>query len=343
MRTLVVSDLHLGSCVARDVLRRQSALDGLLGAVRDVDRLVLLGDVVELIEGRRGWAMRVAEPVIRAIGNAVGRGREVIIVPGNHDHALVRQWIRGQARGGRRVAPATRVPAHASAQLAQLAVWLKPARVSVRYPGVWLAEGIYATHGHYADRHLVPASWGARLGGPFTPIPERRARVEDYERTAGPYLASISSALALTLPGALGEAIDTASGLVRRLAMPVEDGMGQPLAPVLGNVLDRRFRGAVLPAMAEVVARLCVRATDVIFGHLHRSGPWPEDERGEWTIGGLRLHNAGSWVFEPLLLSDAHATHPYWPGGAVLVEGRRIRTLRLLGHLQQEPLLGRAA
>jgi UDP-2,3-diacylglucosamine pyrophosphatase LpxH len=343
MRTLVVSDLHLGSCAAHDVLRRGIALDALLGAVRDADRLVLLGDVVELIEGRPGWAMRIAEPVVRAIGDAVGKGCEVIVVPGNHDHALARPWLRAQARRGRRTAPATRVPIRATARLTQLAAWLKPARVSVRYPGVWLADGVYATHGHYVDRHLVPAKWGARLHGPFAPIPARRARVEDYERTAGPYMASVSSALAVTLPRALGDVIDTTTGLIRRATVPVGGAMPDTLAPALASALDLRFRRIALPAMAQVIARLHVRAHDVIFGHLHRPGPLPGDAPGEWTFGDLRLHNAGSWVFEPLLVGSAHPPHPYWPGGAVIVDGERILTVALLDHVQQAQLCERAA
>jgi hypothetical protein len=51
MRTLVISDLHLGSITRRDVLRRPAALEALLGALDGVDRLVLLGDTVELLEG----------------------------------------------------------------------------------------------------------------------------------------------------------------------------------------------------------------------------------------------------------------------------------------------------
>ncbi|MGH2823882.1 MAG: hypothetical protein ACRDLY_12855, partial [Thermoleophilaceae bacterium] len=82
MRTLVVSDLHLGSRLAHDVLRRGVALEALLGALDGVDRLVLLGDVVELLEGRPRQAMAVAEPVLRALGARLGAGREVIVVPG---------------------------------------------------------------------------------------------------------------------------------------------------------------------------------------------------------------------------------------------------------------------
>ncbi|HEV2752441.1 MAG TPA: hypothetical protein VGV36_01260, partial [Solirubrobacteraceae bacterium] len=81
MRTLVISDLHLGSLAQRDALRRPAALGGLVAALEGVDRLVLLGDTVELLEGRRRSAMADAEPVLRELGRAMGRGREVVVVP----------------------------------------------------------------------------------------------------------------------------------------------------------------------------------------------------------------------------------------------------------------------
>jgi hypothetical protein len=43
VRTLVISDLHLGSRNGVDVLRRPAARDALLEALDGVDRLVLLG------------------------------------------------------------------------------------------------------------------------------------------------------------------------------------------------------------------------------------------------------------------------------------------------------------
>ena len=100
MRTLVISDLHLGSITRRDVLRRPAALQALLGALDGIDRLVLLGDTIELLEGAPRRAMRAARPVLEEIGWAMGRGREVVLVPGNHDHALIRPWLR--ARRSRR-------------------------------------------------------------------------------------------------------------------------------------------------------------------------------------------------------------------------------------------------
>ncbi|HEX7292688.1 MAG TPA: metallophosphoesterase, partial [Conexibacter sp.] len=94
MQTLVVSDLHLGTRLARDVLRRGDALEALLAALDGVERLVLLGDVVELLEGRPREAMEVAEPVLRAVAARLGSEAEVIVVPGNHDKPLVRSWVR---------------------------------------------------------------------------------------------------------------------------------------------------------------------------------------------------------------------------------------------------------
>jgi metallophosphoesterase superfamily enzyme len=46
VRTLVVSDLHVGSEKAVDLLRRPELREPLLEALRDADRLVILGDGV---------------------------------------------------------------------------------------------------------------------------------------------------------------------------------------------------------------------------------------------------------------------------------------------------------
>ncbi len=36
--------------------------------------------------------------------------------------------------------------------------WFEATRVEVHYPGVWLGEGIWATHGHYLNHYLRPVS-----------------------------------------------------------------------------------------------------------------------------------------------------------------------------------------
>lgn len=153
MRTLVISDLHLGNRAENDVLRRPAARERLLDAVAGIDRLVLLGDTVELMNRRPERSMATAEPVLRALGRQLGAEREAIVVPGNHDAPLAHRWALAQGPG---LGISADVAPTASPALERLVDWLGPARTRVAYPGVWLGDGIWATHGHYLDRHLVP-------------------------------------------------------------------------------------------------------------------------------------------------------------------------------------------
>ena len=342
MRTLVISDLHLGARSGRDILRQPVALNALLAQLQHVDRLVLLGDTVELLEGRPKPAMRAALPVLRALGAGLGAGKEIIVVLGNHDHALVRPWLRSQRIARKRIGVASRVPVTSSAGLKAVVAALKPARVQVRYPGVWLDDGIWATHGHYLDRHLMPeGSTGLFLGR----VPEGRASAEDYEHAAGPSAAAVQGLVAASLPGVLGEPLDRLAGLARRgslVALPLAArllGAGT-LAPLSAGALGFQFRRAGMPAMAEVARRMNVKADHVIFGHLHRAGPRYGDHVPEWSpLGRHTLTNSGCWVYEPLLLAGAHPPHPYWPGGAVLVEtGKAPAALGLLDEVDEKLL-----
>ena len=70
-----------------------------------------------------------------------------------------------------------------------------------------------------------------------------------------------------------------------------------------------------------MLGRLDVRAPHVICGHSHRSGPWPGDDLAEWTTrAGGRVHNTGSWVYQPHFLRGDPNRSPYWPGTAILIE-----------------------
>jgi hypothetical protein len=73
--------------------------------------------------------------------------------------------------------------------------------------------------------------------------------------------------------------------------------------------------------MARVVEGLGVDdAAHVIFGHTHRSGPWPEDDQDEWrTASGARLWNTGCWLHEAAFTSNGTARNPYWPGTVIRV------------------------
>src|SRR5450631_325384 len=100
MRTLIISDLHLGSLSGADVLRRPELRAPLLEALKDAERLVLLGDVLELRHGPPRDVMAAAQPFFEDLGRALSGG-EVVITSGNHDHALVEPWLvrRGEEDG----------------------------------------------------------------------------------------------------------------------------------------------------------------------------------------------------------------------------------------------------
>ncbi|MCW2958463.1 MAG: hypothetical protein JWP18_1266, partial [Solirubrobacterales bacterium] len=82
MSTLVVGDLHLGSRRGTDVLRRPGPLAQFCERLQGVERLVLLGDSVELRHGPARDALAISEPVFAAFGEALGEGGEIVLVAG---------------------------------------------------------------------------------------------------------------------------------------------------------------------------------------------------------------------------------------------------------------------
>ncbi len=92
MRTAVVSDLHLGALGGADVTRDPAVRERLIEALAGVDRVVLLGDALELRERPLAQALEVAAPLVEALGSALA-GRTLVLVPGNHDHGLAEPWL----------------------------------------------------------------------------------------------------------------------------------------------------------------------------------------------------------------------------------------------------------
>jgi UDP-2,3-diacylglucosamine pyrophosphatase LpxH len=318
VRTLVVSDFHLGGRLGHDVLRRPGPLAQLLEALDHVDRLVLLGDIVELMEGRAQRALEISEPVMRAIGARLGPEREVIIVPGNHDAPLIRGWLRSLSGA---LDVATPVPLDATPTLARFASTLAPARVRASYPGVWLGDRVWATHGHYLDRHLLPVSAYGVTRGLIGRLPNDQVSPLDYERARRPSLTRATR----VLPRPLAALVDDVAEIIRAATMPRRELLHRRFAPLISRLLSAQMRRASMPALARVVHRLGIEADWVVFGHVHRLGPLAGDAPAFWAGpgGSPRLVNTGSWMYEPLLLHRAAPPHPYWPGGAVLLDGER--------------------
>lgn len=345
VRTLLVSDLHLGQRPGHDVLRRPAALERLLAALDDVDRLVLLGDVVELaLRRHRRDPLTAAAPVLRAIGDRMGSSREIILVPGNHDWVMVRHWALER---GAQLGLGDAVPCDATESLAAVTAQLGPATVRVSYPGFWVREDVWATHGHYLDRHLIPES---TFGLPRGRLARGRAagtasaRVIDYELPRRGRGTSSEGLFGELLERPLAVVLEHLAELTRygsRLLQHVN------LTSVTARALDFQVRRAAVPAMVETTTRLGLDARSVIFGHVHRLGPRDERSgalrRADWSPvpDGPRVYNTGSWVYEPMLLDGVDPPHPYWPGGAVLVEDEaEPRALALLDDLSGDELRG---
>jgi hypothetical protein len=375
VRTLIVSDLHLGSATRVDVLRHAAGgRAALLDALDGIERLVLLGDVLELRHGPHRDAMVAARPFFEALGDAFA-GREIVVLAGNHDHALVEPWL---ARRGELSAPAPLaleqrfVAAAGSPMLATLAEWASPALVSGAYPGLWVRPDVYATHGHYLDCHMTIPTM-ERLGIGAIGRMQRRppsalASTDDYEALTAPIFAWID---AMAQQARTGNALN-GKGTVRAWRTLGGDSTYKPtrrrtalrnralaggfplvvaalnragLGPLQADISGPALRRAGLAAMGEVLTRLGVGGSDagaethVIFGHTHRTGPLARDDQQEWsTSTGVRLHNSGCWTYDSFFLTSQAGENPYWPGGAVLVEEQGPPQLKRLlsAHTQAE-------
>ena len=365
MRTLVISDLHIGVRSGADAVARPAALERLTARLGSVDRLVLLGDTLELRHGPARDALARAEPIMRAIGAALPDGAQVVLVPGNHDHAIAAGWLD---RRGRREAPPPlaleeRVPAADASWIAErLAGFLAPAPVDVAYPGIWLRDDVFAMHGHYLDLHFpIPmperlvAGAIARMVG-AVPDP---ATPDDYEAVLAP-LYALSQASAqrggdgrAVLGG--GSAVGTwrrltGSGRGRRLrayalAVPFRLGVlaanRAGIGPVQAQIGVGDLRVAGLGAIVETARRLRIAPAHLIFGHTHRPGRLESDPVAEWrTPDGTQLHNPGSWIFDTAFMRRGpDPASPYWPGGAIaLDDDGPPRLERLLGAVQAAAL-----
>src|SRR3954452_2998520 len=201
MRTAIISDLHLGVASDEDVLRDAGIRRLLFEEIAGADRLVLLGDVVELRNLPVGPSLERSRPFFEELGEVLDDA-EVTLVPGNHDARLAEPLLD---RLSIEAAPALGLEHRYSPSpgpLAMIAGWLGRPQLRLSYPGVWLRDDVYATHGHYVDAHLtlpraecVAAAAMMRLLGP----PPQRGAPSDYERVLRP-LYGFAYGLAQVLP-----------------------------------------------------------------------------------------------------------------------------------------------
>ena len=320
----------------------------LLAAVAETERLVLLGDTIELRERPWRGALRAASPTLTSLGQALPAGGSIVLVVGNHDHGML-----APALARRSVAEPPPPPLGSGSEfeplagepLAHVCAALGTDRVRVLYPGVWVRGDVYATHGHHLDRHTtvpmlerlaigaVARNVGDQAGGP--------ASAEDYEAVLGPVYAwldayagsgarvrqgaSVAAWRALA-PGGSDIALHRRlrrRGMRAAFAAIVAALDRAGVGPLSDDVSTEALRRSALTAIGEVLLRLRIDARFVVFGHTHRAGPLPGDEPGPWrTSTGIELRNCGCWVREGTLAGEDRAS-PYRPGFCVRVQDDR--------------------
>ena len=342
MRIAVLSDLHLGALNHSDVVRRPAVLEALHDVLARADRIVLLGDALELREHSLARLLELARPIFDRLADATA-GKRLTLVPGNHDHALADPWlgrvrVAGEELGAENEWPVEPGGWHGAAGV--IADWLADTEVTLAYPGIRLRPDVYATHGHYLDVHLtvprlesIAASAMARITGRGADC----ASADDFEAVMAPLygffagLAQGASPAALERGGRVSRSVwsrATGNGtvgalLLGRVTIPAAVAtlnrlkLG-PFSPVLRGPELRR---AGLLAMAQVADTLAPDATQVLFGHTHRAGPLTGDDEAEWTtLSGTRLWNTGNWYVERAFVSEREPRTPYWPGTVVWLE-----------------------
>ena len=100
------------------------------------------------------------------------------------------------------------------------------------YPGVWLREDVYATHGHYLDRHTTAPGFERLGAGAMSkllklPVDQMRS-VDDYERILAPIYAWM---LAISERG--GPELDAADGGTSSKVLPAHDPPGRRAWPAI--------------------------------------------------------------------------------------------------------------
>jgi Calcineurin-like phosphoesterase len=314
MRTLVVSDLHLGAASGADLLRRDEMRQALLQALDGVDRLVLLGDVLEMRHGPLRESMEDSAPVFAALGRAMA-GREIVLVAGNHDHGLIEPWLA--SRGGEEtpapLQPAQVIgPGEASPAYERIARWAAPARVLVAYPGMWLRPDVYATHGHYLDSHLtVPTLERLSIGAMSRLLarpPASMRGADDYESVSAPVFAWRDAVARDTHPGAI------LNGLATVGAWQALGGSGRGRGARRASANGAVGRGDRV--RRAIRRRLLVAGFPLAVAALNRAGIGPlraEVSADELRRAGLR---AMGEVVERLGIADGYVVfgHTHRPG-----------------------------
>ena len=371
MRTAIVSDLHLGSAfgedVARDAAVRRAAARGDRGGRSPRPARRRRSSCANC---RSAAALEAARPFFEELGR--GDGRPPRRARPRQPRPPPRRAAARRARARRRADLGARAPRAAAGGRGETDRRLarRGRALDIAYPGVWLRDDVYATHGHYMDCHMslprleciaaavVMRAFG-RLPDPADarrlragPAPDLRLllRPRPVRRSAPAARPAPPSAPGARSPAATAAAAGSGAPL-RSAAI----GAGVPAAvwahqpPPARRLRARPLRGGDLRAAAstpptELARRLGIDAAP----RDHRPHPPRRARRRARPSGrcpaAASLHNTGSWVFASAFHHPGTPPGPYWPGTVTWVEDDGPpRRVRLLSERSRDELAGDAS
>ena len=239
----------------------------------------------------------------------------MLVTGGNHDHGLIAGWIdaRLQSEPSGFLGLSEPVEPEQAGPLAmRIGELVAPGAAAARLPGR-LAARRRLRHPRPlprpalddADVRAARRRRDGALGRPPArarrPARRLRGRARAALRVPAPAHAALRPRGGQRRGGRVGARLGRARGGGARAATPSAPQRSaratsarSPLLNALGlGPVDRDLSGSALRrgglhGMREVLRRLGVTAPHVLFGHTHRSGPWPQDDPAEWAhAGGL--------------------------------------------------------
>jgi UDP-2,3-diacylglucosamine pyrophosphatase LpxH len=353
MKALVLSDAHFGAWTGEDILRHDAALDVLAPVVREVDEVVLLGDLFDWLFGTVTDAVARADRFFALLHRELG-GKRVVFLAGNHDHHAMVRELRDMVElnalfTGDEAGLAHACERHRSFIRDLLERRLPETEVEIAYPAYCIGE-VLCTHGHYLDAHvegtlaekLLARSGWSLAGGQ----PHGDCTIADYESAMVP-LTELLFTVAQLPRGThaqkeIQERLQHVAHALAVIRAPVREL--RRLSERLADFRTERGREELagddtmiargtentappqraLEAFAQVVRDLRWRekASNFVFAHTHQ----PLAGATVAGLEGAQFWNTGSWIYEPPRGSrdqwERYLEHA-WPGTAVLIDTSR--------------------
>lgn len=288
----VISDTHFGD--GEDIMSRAEEVDGLVETMAERgagQRLVLLGDILDLWKSTLHDCIRAGEYFFRRISLLEGM-REIVLVPGNHDHEILMYHYRRQVADALREGdlsppPFEPVKRYADPFLKGLLHPDSEASMRVEYPYHLFDSGgkkVVLAHGHHLD--FFASSFGCLktfwLSRRILGRRMKKPTLKEIELTNLPFYGTLS--LTPLVPEIVASeyrfygAIRFLSRLARRPSMR-----------------ESRLRDALIKDQYDEIGQLLTlfehpEPDCFIFGHTHRAGMGRLPDRRTVVV------NSGSWL-----------------------------------------------